>query len=232
MRYRTLTVGQSHEIAAALAAASQYGIDSVAGERGDGVELDESELLVTISVFKTRLESGDNTDVEVFEGQLAAQLHPWFESIPIEVLDDPGFWRYLAVKHFWWYTAKREATPISKGNINNLVDATKPAEQIPLRLYLRTKAIDSDGDVALAGEISESTDFWRSHITRVRVGSAPVVARKFAEKKRDDDQRQLTTNPLRRVARRLNRTWANTNLDLYDEEDANRILDEIIEREV
>jgi len=232
MRYRSLTVGQSHEIAEALASGMQYGIDSVAVERGDGTELDESELLNVVGEFKERLEAGDDSDVEIFEGELAARLHPWFVTVPLEILDDPGFWRYLAVKHFWWYTSQREATPISKGNINNLVDSTKPAEQIPLRLYLRTSAVDSDGDVALAGEIKESTDFWRSHITRVRLGSAPVIARKFAERKRDDSERQLTTNPLRRVARRLNRTWANTNLDLYNEEDATKILDEIIEREV
>ena len=33
MRYRSLTVGQSHEIADALAPGMQYGIDAVAVER-------------------------------------------------------------------------------------------------------------------------------------------------------------------------------------------------------
>lgn len=231
MRYRALTVGQVHDIVEVLATGERFGIDAVALERGDGEPLDESGLLAIIAEFVPALEGGAIGDTEVFEGQLAAALHPWFSSVPIEVLDDPGFWRYLAVKHFWWYTSHRESGPISEGNFTNLVDGTRPAEQIPLRLYLRTRAVDVDGDVDLAGEIPKSTDFWRSHITRVRVGSAPNVARGFAVAKRDDAEGRLKTDSLRRVARRLNRTWANTNLDLYDDHDAAALIREIIDEE-
>lgn len=232
MRYRALTVAQAHEIVEALAAGSDFGVDAVALERGDGEPLDERPLLAVINSFQESLdECGVSVDTEVFEGQLAAALHPWFTSVPIEVLDDPAFWRYLAVKHFWWFTAHREAEPILRGNFNNLVDATRPAEQIPLRLFLRTRSVDVDGDVDLAGALAQSTDFWRSHITRVRLGSAPIVARTFAEAKLADNDKRLTTNPLRRVARRLNRTWANTNLDMYNAEEARRLIEEVIERE-
>ena len=232
MRYRALTVAQAHEVVEALAAGSDFGIDAVALERGDGESLDEGPLLAVVDAFRERLnECGDSVDTEVFEGQLAAALHPWFTSVPIEVLDDPGFWRYLAVKHFWWFTEHREAEPILRGNFNNLVDATRPAEHIPLRLFLRTRSVDVDGDVDLAGALAQSTDFWRSHITRVRLGSAPNVARSFAEAKLADNDKRLTTKPLRRVARRLNRTWTNTNLDMYNAEEARLLIEEVIERE-
>jgi len=231
MRYRALTVGQVHDIVEVLATGERYGVDAVALERGEGDTPDEEALTAILAEFGAELEKGDFGDGEIFEGRFAAALHPWFSSIPTEVLDDPGFWRYLAVRHFWWYTAHREAGPISEGNFKNLVDGTRPAEQIPLRMYLRTKSIDVDGDVALAGEIPKSTDFWRSHITRVRVGTAPVVARTFAEAKRDDTEGRLKTDPLRRVARRLNRTWANTNLDVYEDEDAAALIAEIIKEE-
>jgi hypothetical protein len=232
MRYRVLTIAQTHEIVELLVAGEDFGTDAVALERGDGEQLDVGPLLDIVEVFRERLsECGSSVDTEHFEGQLAAALHPWFSSIPIEVLDDPGFWRYLAVKYFWWFTAHRESDPIARGNFTNLVDATLPAEQIPLRLYLRTRAIDVDGDVQLAGALAHSTDFWRSHINRVRLGSAPVVARVFAEAKLADTKGRLSTNPLRRVARRLNRTWANTNLDIYEREDALHLIQEAIERE-
>lgn len=231
MRYRALTVGQVHDIVEVLATGERFGVDAVALERGDGELLNEAALLEILAEFTSALEGGDIGDGEMFEGRIAAALHPWFSAIPIEVLDDPGFWRYLAVRHFWWYTSRRESGPISEGNYKNLVDATRPAEQVPLRMYLRTRAVDVDGDVALAGEIPKSTDFWRSHITRVRVGSAPRVARTFAEAKRDDRKGKLKTDPLRRVARRLNRTWANTNLDVYGDEDASALINEIIEEE-
>jgi len=232
MRYRVLSIAQSHEIVEILVAGGDFGVDAVALERGDGEQLDVGPLLSIVAAFEERIsECGSSVDTEQFEGQLAAALHPWFSSIPIEVLDDPGLWRYLALKHFWWFTAHRESEPILRGNFKNLVDATLPAEQIPLRLYLRTRAIDVDGDVDLAGALPHSTDFWRSHINRVRLGSAPIVARALAEAKLADTKGRLSTNPLRRVARRLNRTWANTNLDIYDQDDALHLIQEAIERE-
>jgi hypothetical protein len=151
----------------------------------------------------------------------------------VEILDDPSFWRYLALRHFWWFISWREAEPISNGNYHNLVDARFTAEQIPLRLYLRAKAIDDDSDVALAGELPKSTDFWRSHITRVRVGTAPTVARAFAEAKRDEKKltQPLNTSTLREVAKRVNRMWSNVRLDLYDKDEARRFISEMIEDE-
>lgn len=232
MRYRALSVAHVHEIVGHLVAGEHVAVDVKAVERGDGEVCDLEPLAKVIAVFQNELTLQPPHDVEVFEGRLAAAVHPLFHRLPVEVLDDPGFWRYVSVKYFWWYISWREAKPIAAGNFKNLVDATLPAEQIPLRMYLRTKAIERDGDVTLAGQLEKSTDFWRSHITRVRLASAPVVARAFAEAKRDDRAiGRLTTDPLRRVARRLNRTWANINLDLYSKEEAEKLVAETIEAE-
>ena len=32
-----------------------------------------------------------------------------FGDLPIEALDDPGFWRYLSLVDFWWFVKVREA---------------------------------------------------------------------------------------------------------------------------
>lgn len=232
MRYRALSLANSHEIVGYLVEGEHVAIDVRAVERGDGEICNTAPLEAISSDFRAKLAAEPPRDVELFEGTLAAELHSWFDALPVEVLDDPGFWRYLAVKHLWWFIAWREAGPIAAGNFKNLVDVTKPAEQIPFRLYLRTKAIARGGDVALAGQLEKSTDFWRSHITRVRIASAPTVARAFAEAKRDDrNPVRLKTDPLRRVARRLNRTWSNINLDLYNEAEAKQLIDDIIEAE-
>lgn len=169
----------------------------------------------------------------MFEGRLAAALYGWFDSVPIEVLDDPGFWRYLSLRHFWWFIQWREADPIAKGNFANLVDATLPAEQIPLRLYLRAKSVAVDLDASLAGQIPKSTDFWRSHITRVRIASAPRMARSFAIAKRDEAVlgELLRTERIRRVAKRVNRMWSNVRLDVYDDKESSVLMTEIIESE-
>lgn len=233
MRYKTLNKARAHEATAIMAAGELFGLDAVATESGSGVVAPYEELDDQVGDFKQRVVDGDIDDTEVFEGQLAERLHPWFRQIPLEVLDDRGFWRYLALRHFWWYIAWREENPIAAGNANTYVDASRPADQIPLRLYLRTNAVDVNkaGDVAIAAQLPKSTDFWRSHITRVRLGSVPILARTFAEAKRDDSAKVLTTPTLRKVARRLNRTWANTNLDLYDQDDAVELLAEAIREE-
>ena len=233
MRYRTLGKATCQQMAADLVAGRHLSVEAKAGSDGAGTVLDEEELTQILGLYREQLDSGTVNDNETFEGSLAAALFSWFDSIPIEVLDDPGFWRYLAIRHFWWFIEWREADPISKGNFTNLVDATLPAEQIPLRLYLRAKAVADGDDASLAGQIPRSTDFWRSHITRVRVASAPTMARAFAEMKRDEKAlpSPLKTERLRRVAKRVNRMWSNVRLDMYDSVESKQLMNEIVENE-
>jgi hypothetical protein len=231
MRYRGLNLALSHEIADDLVQGVDVPVEARAGDHGEGESLDEYQLREIMVRFRQELTETPPADAEIFEGRLAAATYPWFSGVPVEVLDDPSFWRYVALRHFWWFIAWREAEPISKGNYHNLVDARFPAEQIPLRLFLRAKAVAAGDDVALAGEIPKSTDFWRSHITRVRVGTAPTVARAFAEAKRDEKNlaQPLGTSKLREVAKRVNRMWSNVRLDTYDRDEARRFIDEMIE---
>lgn len=225
-----MDVSVVQEIAATLIDGHRAVIESRADDVGEGPSLDEQPLRDIVASFEDELVDGDPGDREIFEGRLAAAVYPWLAQIPIEVLDDRGFWRYLAVRHFWWFISWREADPIGRGNYLALVDARSPAEQIPLRLFLRAKAVDHHGDVAIAGEIAQSTDFWRSHIVRVRVGSAPSLARAFAEAKRDEDVdvRPLSTTSLRETAKRVNRTWSNVRLDLYELDEARTFISSMI----
>ena len=233
MRYRTLGKAICQQMATDFVAGRHVSIDARAGSEGSGTDVDEQSLTEILDQYRTELESNSPKDNELFEGRLAAALFGWFDSLPIEVLDDPGFWRYVSLRHFWWFIEWREAEPIAKGNFNNLVDATLPAEHIPLRLYLRAKAVAEGEDASLAGEIPKSTDFWRSHITRVRVASAPAMARAFAEMKRDEKalDSPLKTERLRRVAKRVNRMWSNVRLDMYDSVESKELMKEIVENE-
>jgi hypothetical protein len=231
MRYRTLSVSATHQIAAQYVAGEHVAVEVHSVDHGEGTTLDEGLLLSVLELYEQELADNPPSDKEMFEGRLAAALFNWLDSLPVEVLDDPGFWRYLSVKYFWWFIEWREEDPISRGNFDNLVDATLPAEQIPLRMYLRARSVADDKDASLAGQIPKSTDFWRSHIVRVRVGSAPNIARAFALSKRDEEVlgQPLKTERLRRVARRINRMWSNVYLDLYDENEGGKFVKEIIE---
>jgi hypothetical protein len=83
---------------------------------------------------------------------------------------------------------------------------------------------DVDGQFPLAEAVSEGTDFWRSHIIRVRTGRARVLAQAFAKMQGSD---RMMTDELRQFARRLNRQWSNVIMLDYDEKQSNDILKEI-----
>jgi hypothetical protein len=211
-----------------LAEGSVPAIESFVAWAGSGDDIDLSVLDAAIAPFRQRLvqiEVGEvKIDTEVFEGELAAVVHASLCQVPAVVLDDRGFWRYLALSRFWWYIAWREAKPLAAGNGDTYTDARLPVMAIPSRLFLRGQAVVKDGDYALTSTLPRSTDFWRSHVLRVRVGSSPALSRAFVGLQRDVG---MKTDDLRVYARKLNRSWSNVVLHLYDEDEARVLLDEL-----
>jgi hypothetical protein len=130
------------------------------------------------------------------------------------------------MSRFWWFVAWREAEPLSRGNGLTYVDGRRNTEAIPLRLYLRAKAVAIGGDVNLAKELKKCTDFWRSHVTRVRTGAAPQLATAFAQMQKDQSTR-MATQELRAFARRVNRLWTNVQLAVYDAQEASKVLGDL-----
>jgi len=91
-------------------------------------------------------------------------------------------------------------------------------------MFLRGQISWDGTDYSLAWAIPKGSDFWRSHILRVKTGSAPTVARAFANRQVVS---RLETDSLRELASRLNRTWSNVVLHLYSEAEATKLLDEL-----
>ena len=231
MRYPTLSSSRSSELVADLVKGSAPSIDAVTSWRGDGESVDLESLDVVLEEGRRRLdEIGTDpsltSDKEPFEGELAIAVFAILHGLPAEVLDDPGFWRYLSLSRFWWYIAWREADPIANGNAATYTDGRRNTEQIPLRLYLRAKSVAA-GDPALAKDLKKCTDFWRSHVIRVRTGTAAPLASAFAEMQKG--ALRLPTARLRAYARRLNRTWTNVHLGLYDAQRAKALVQELRE---
>lgn len=227
MQYPTIATDQVVDLARTFLEGGSASVDAVATWQGDGPTIDFRDLDDVLNATEDDLrqllaDGNPSSDREPFEGRLAANVYPHLASLPPEVLDDRGFWRYLAVSRFWWFIAWREQEPLAKGNIKSWVDANLPAEQVPLRLYLRAQAVN--GDAFLCQAIPKSTDFWRSHVVRVRVGSAPNLARAFAQMQAES---RLATPELREYAKRLNRTWTNVVLSLYDAEDSADLVEDL-----
>ena len=80
---------------------------------GSGQEIDLLPLgrvMITMrDEFEKRESKAAAASPEAFEGRFAGDVHLALRDLPIEALDDPGFWRYLSLVDFWWFVAIREA---------------------------------------------------------------------------------------------------------------------------
>ena len=163
-------------------------------------------------------------DHDRVEGRLAEETMPILATLPIEVLDDRGFWRFLSIAIFWWFVAWREEAAIVRGNISTYTDARKSTEQIPLRLFLRARSVAGGDSHDLASVLPRAADFWRSHVLRTQTCSAPSIARSLVQMQ---EMHGLSTTDIRPLARRLNRVWTNTLLFIYSEDEAAILVEQL-----
>lgn len=230
MRYPTLDKTTAQELLEQLVRDETPSIDARANWAGTGDDLDLRQLDQVLSALQQQvveLSAGrSKVDTEVFEGHVAAAVHQSLAVVPSEILDDRGFWRYLALSRFWWFVSWRERKPIAEGRGLTYVDAVQSVMAIPSRLFLRGQAVMRNGDYSPAYVLPRSTDFWRSHVLRVKVGSAPNLTRAFV---RLQAEKGMSTDTVRAYARNLNRTWSNVVLHLYEEDDAYELLTELYE---
>lgn len=198
---------------------------------GDEVVLDDLESSArTLSdeLEQLRTDDGDG-DRDDFEGRVGVTLAEALISVPLEVLDDPGFWRFLAVEFFWSFVTWRESRAFESGDYGKYrkyIDGTNPSECVLLRAYNRARIAGPDGDYELARAIPRATDFWRSHVLRVRTSTAEPLARSFARAQADN---RMPTDELRAFARHLNRLWTNIVLHTYSDDEAKTLIEELRE---
>ena len=192
---------------------------------GDALDLDRiEEAAKKVGQVWNEYRVIDGSDKDLLEGRVAPILYSVLQEVCVEVLDDPGFWRYLSLAHFWDFIAWREDKAFGKGNYLKYVDGEKSTECVLTRMYLRVQALGGNEYESMAAEVEKATDLWRSHIIRVRTGTAPPLTRAFVKWQRDN---RLNTPDLREFAKRLNRTWTNVLLNIYDDEEAERLIAEL-----
>jgi hypothetical protein len=193
---------------------------------GSGQQADLRALTSELASMRIEFEKRDTrvatSSPEAFEGRFAGPVHLALRDLPIEALDDPGFWRYLSLAHFWWFITVREARSIERGNVMTYVDGGK--ECVPFRMFLRAQAVRNGDDYSLAGALPRSADFWRSHIIRVKTGTVPPLARSFARLQRD---KHMASDDVRPFARRMNRLWSNIVFQIWDDDECDELLAEL-----
>lgn len=244
MKYRVVSHSECRDMVVERMAGRERIVSGT--EQGIGESLDwtpirrasermKDELSQMNQLNQTKRSSGGDPDQ--VEGRFAVELHAALTGADSEVLDDEGFWRYLALRYFWEVVQWREPKAFDRGPETALkyVDARKPTDCVLTRMYLRAQAVglnvdtpggngDGDGNRDAAHVLAKATDFWRSHVLRVRTGTAPALVRAFVGMQQED---RLATAPLRELAKALTRTWTNVVLNTYDEQEARALLEEL-----
>ena len=136
----------------------------------------------------------------------------------------PVFWRYLSLDLFWVFIQWRETKAFARGNYLKYVDGRSSTECVLSRMYLRAAAVGGLEFAKYASALPRAADFWRSHVLRVRTGTAPSLVRAFVDTQR---QQRLPTDLLRRFAKDLNRTWSNVVLTICHDDETQALVEEI-----
>lgn len=195
---------------------------------GEGAALDTGDLDAAIADIRAALDdrlAGNTHDLDddQFEGMMAIRLHDALATYPIETLDDPAFWAYLAAGPLWFFVRWREdPTKRKRDGYQDYLDGRVNHACVPLRMFLRAQAVADPAGSSLAAAVPRGTDFWRSHVIRVKTGGKPGLARAVAEQQRDA---RMSVDPLREYAKRINRRWSNQVIYVLDEDECRSIAD-------
>jgi hypothetical protein len=196
------------------------------------LELSPLELLsddVARLLTESGTDEGATLDRDAVEGQLAIKVYQALDParVPLEALDDPGFWRFVGLRHLWRFIVWREPALIPGAEwskVARYVDGTKASECVALRMFVRASICHEAGSLELSDAVERGTDFWRSHLVRVGTGAVPPLAAAFIKAQAND---HLAADPVRAVAKRLNRTRANVLMFHYDSGEAEELVREL-----
>lgn len=230
MRYPTIGRSRATEAARTLLSGARPDFESYVQVLGAGEDLEQAaleDLAATVASGLAEFRKTRNSDRDLLEGHLTSAVHAALVRFPIEVRDDPGFWRFLSVRYLWDFIVWRESNTFESGDpakYLKYIDGTAPAECVAMRMYLRGQIALENGSYELAWAVPKGTDFWRSHILRVRTSSAPVISRAFV---REQATSRMATDELRDYARRLNRLRTNLVLNVYDRNEAEDLIKEL-----
>jgi hypothetical protein len=219
MRYPVVISGDVRAALAQLEIGSESLLEVKIEERGTGERIDVEGLCSALAITAPGDEGCPagltGLDRDQVEGAMSLVLYEALEHVPVGALDDPDFWAYVATGPLWPFVQWRE--PLSSRKLESYllyIDGKSSTECVPLRMFLRARALRIADVSELASAIPDAVDFWRSHVLRVRTGSHPRLVRAVAQQQFTD---RMSTGPLRAYARRVNRRWSNEILYLLDD---------------
>lgn len=238
MRYPIISTKDASAFLASKRAGEPISLDRLVGTRGDGAELDQTfigPLAMHLASLKTKFgQDGMKSMAKAnqFESEAAKIIHQRV-NVPAEVLGDADFWLWLAVVHFSDIVEWRYGNPDGGTGLANYGIGSR-SENLLYRLWLRADLVlDEKADdryhLCDRGQI----DFYRSHLFRQGYANARNFARallRFQYPHSDATAPNLKVERIRELVKRLRRLRANLFVEILDEQECRRVIEEELDR--
>ncbi len=221
----------------------------------DGADFDHREMaqiasshrIEWLEVKASREAKGEDVDEYFLEAFMASRLHSVLRGLPMDLLQEIGFWRYLALFPYRWYLQLREGGPTgldikpqdyggTKIDEGGRRSNTTPKYQLILRTFLWGKAACDEKDSNVdpyrrATIVNETggavTDVWHSHIVRIQLGQLGRLPHAFLDSICDTPTANSSKKKggARSVEKRLTRMKHTVLFDLYELDEARKLTD-------
>jgi hypothetical protein len=149
--------------------------------KGSGIDITAAAIAKMSSELETLLSSSfsgtmkkKDSRLNQFEGQASSIVHENLKDMPLEILADEDFWRYVSLVPMFAIVAWRHE---SLGNNNLGLTAGRGFLRcLPYRMFIRADIAyrHSDGaDYSLATAHGSMVDQWASHVLAQQYGAVP-----------------------------------------------------------
>lgn len=189
-----------------------------------------AEILGIIDEWKKSVKSiGDSSSKkEELEAELSCEVFRILQSLPVTLLTDSDFWRYLSCEYFFQFTLWRDGDGCALASFGASSSSVN-FDCVPFRMFNRgliAFAISGDMKDLEYAEIP-GTDLWRSHIMRVLTSYSASMTQVILDY---FEAGKLPTAVVREVAKRLRKARANVVFEVLDYDEAELIVKREIEK--
>jgi hypothetical protein len=234
MRYPVITTTDASAYLLSKRVGSALELERLVKTRGEGAELDQAfigDLLVDLVSLKAKYGADgmkSQKSANQFEAEAARAIHERVVVSP-EVLADPDFWLWMAAVHFTDIVEWRYGNPENGTGLANYGIGAR-SENLMYRLWLRADLVLDEQakdryHLCRRGQI----DFYRSHLFRQGYANARSFARallRFQYPHGDVAAPHLKVDQIRELVKRLRRLRANLFLEILDEQECQRCIED------
>lgn len=186
-------------------------------------------------------------DLYVLEILFSSRIHRALVNLPVDHLEDEGFWRYLALFPFRWYLIAREGKNLKPQNFGGVIprgyedesegenaDRYSPfVNHVLYRAFIVGQAIfdysDSADPYSRVNAIPRGgpvTDVWHSHVLRVQIGRIGRVTHALIDATSTVQVRNMK-DFARNLAKLVTRLKSNVLLDGFSKSELDGLLAEL-----